>query len=160
MRGLVYLLDGYGDPISVKKYANAYERRMLILDWRRMYAASFSKCMIQIAPIESNRKERRIDYMGEKYTITGIAKKIGISKAAVSLRLKRHGVCEKLFEPRFVYKGTIEFRGEMVSLLAIERMTGVSWQTIHYRVHTMGMTFEEAVTIPLKRIKKYITQTA
>ena len=48
--GVIYLLDRWGEVIDGKSY-NCIQRRVRIIgDWRKLYAAMFYTCYIQIAP--------------------------------------------------------------------------------------------------------------
>ena len=48
--GMIYLLDKVGEKIDGKQYHSPSRRQEIINTWRRLYAAMFSTCHIQIAP--------------------------------------------------------------------------------------------------------------
>lgn len=48
--GVISLLDKNGEVVSVKKYVYSFQRKTIIENWRRQYAAAMDGCSIQIAP--------------------------------------------------------------------------------------------------------------
>jgi hypothetical protein len=50
-KGLVYLYDSDTNlPISTRKYQDRVNRREIINNWKKLYAAAFYRCYIVISP--------------------------------------------------------------------------------------------------------------
>ncbi len=64
-KGLVYLYDSDTNaPISVRKYSDRTNRKKIIDDWRKRYAAGFYRCYIVISPEISDDLD--YDYIEKK----------------------------------------------------------------------------------------------
>ena len=48
--GVIYLLDKWGEVVDGKVYDKIPRRKDIINNWRKLYAAMFYTCYIQIAP--------------------------------------------------------------------------------------------------------------
>jgi hypothetical protein len=49
--GVIYLCDRVGEIIDGKQYENPSMRRNIIDNWKRLYAAMFNTCFLQISPV-------------------------------------------------------------------------------------------------------------
>lgn len=50
-KGIIYLLDkGGGEIVTAKPYDSVSQRKKIIDGWRKMYAAKFYQCILQISP--------------------------------------------------------------------------------------------------------------
>ena len=49
--GVIYLCDRIGEIIDGKQYQNPSMRKNIIDDWKRLYAAMYKTCFIQISPV-------------------------------------------------------------------------------------------------------------
>lgn len=66
MAGMVYLYDKDEEIVTAKSYDYQMDRKNIIEGWRRMYAAAFKNCYIQIAP-NANPKAIHEDGTNKKY---------------------------------------------------------------------------------------------
>jgi len=49
--GVIYLCDRIGEIVDGKQYENPSMRRKIIDDWKRLYAAMYKTCFLQISPV-------------------------------------------------------------------------------------------------------------
>jgi len=66
MTGMVYLYDRDGEIVTGKSYDFQKDRNNIVEGWRRLYAAAFNSCYIQIAP-NANPKAVHEDGTNKKY---------------------------------------------------------------------------------------------
>jgi len=48
--GIIYLFYRDGDLVSGRQYSSLEHRHEIIAYWKRMYAAAYGNCFLQIAP--------------------------------------------------------------------------------------------------------------
>ncbi len=48
--GMIYLCDKWGDVVDGKTYNCLYRRGKIIQAWKKLYAAMYYNCYLQIAP--------------------------------------------------------------------------------------------------------------
>lgn len=49
-RGMIYLMSRDGEQVTGRGYDSVPDRKKIIEHWRKMYAAKYYNCILQIAP--------------------------------------------------------------------------------------------------------------
>jgi len=109
-----------------------------------------SNCYWATATEQNNNKRsiRRFTFNGETLTLTAWARRTGLPRLCLFLRVYRLGwpIERALTEPRYNAR---EFHGERKPLRVLAREHGINSTTVHQRLRR-GMTLEQALTTPLR----------
>ncbi len=101
------------------------------------------------------KSEKRIIYNGESKNITQWAEKIGISTSAFRKRFEKYnGDMDKVIHTPIREQKTYCYKGKRISLSEIAEMNGSISVPTACRWLSRGMSIEEVINTPLRRVSR------
>ncbi len=91
--------------------------------------------------LENRRKTRLYEVDGERLTVAGLAKKLGLSRQAMQERLREWPLERALTEPageKHAHPRYIEFRGQRKNIAEWARCLGIGKHTLRDRIERYG----------------------
>lgn len=148
--GMIYLLDAGEVVVAGRKYRSVGDRKKIISEWRRLYAAAFSKCFLQISPvIKPITASKKIEFEGNIYSLRGLSNYLGINRNTLWQRIKVGGVNAENIKKQTAPK-RIEIEGVSRTVSEWASISGIGSRTIHARLRR-GWLGPDAVMGVLKR---------
>lgn len=157
--GMIYLLDAGEVVVAGRKYRSVGDRKKIISEWRRLYAAAFSKCFLQISPvIKPITASKKIEFEGNIYSLRGLSDYLGINRGTLRQRIKVAGASAENIRKQTSPK-TIEVGGISRTVREWASISGIDSHTIHARIGR-GWSMTDAVMSKLKRRNSKIAKVA